>query len=309
MRKGWGGVRLSTERPLMATSLEHEPGLSGHPLQCSLALLVLHVSCMKFSTANNKHQAKLNHSIDSIANMNEWTPEEEAANLKRLLSSVKNKAQFAKEFGVPGGASMLSQHQSGHRPIGLEAGKAYARGLGVSLAEISPRLALLVSDVPSATEVHQTGPSRYSLDYPADLVRIPLLANSGSMGPGNEVLDADYVVGDLSLSSHWINQYIKPGNIRELKFIHAHGESMAPTFSDGDVLLVDSGARDPASHEGVYVLEVHGKTYIKRVRMRMSGTLEVSSDNPTIKTVDELNGDHEVRVLGRVVWAWNGRKL
>lgn len=143
----------------------------------------------------------------------------------------------------------------------------------------------------------------------SDLIRIPLLANSASMGPGNEVLDSDYVVGDLSLSSHWINQYIKPGNIRELKFIHAHGESMAPTFSDGDVLLVDAGSRDPASHEGVYVLEVHGKTYIKRVRMRMSGTLEVSSDNPTIKTVDELNGDHEVRVLGRVVWAWNGRKL
>lgn len=143
----------------------------------------------------------------------------------------------------------------------------------------------------------------------ADLIRIPLLANCGSMGLGNEVLDADYVVGDLSLSAHWINQYIKPGNIQELKFIHAHGESMSPTFSDGDVLLVDAGSRDPTSHEGVYVLEVNGKTYIKRVRMRMSGTLEVSSDNPTIKTVDELNGDHEVRVLGRVVWAWNGRRM
>lgn len=144
---------------------------------------------------------------------------------------------------------------------------------------------------------------------PRDLIRIPLLANSGSMGRGNDTLDADYVVGDLALSAHWINQYIKPGNLRELKFIHAHGESMWPTFSDGDVLLVDVGSRDPASHEGVYVLDVHGQTYIKRVRMRMTGTLEVSSDNPNIKTVDELNGDHQVRVLGRVVWAWNGKKL
>ena len=142
-----------------------------------------------------------------------------------------------------------------------------------------------------------------------DLVRIPILANSGSMGKGSDTLDADYVVGDLALSAHWINQYIKPGNIQELKFIHAHGESMSPTFSDGDVLLVDVGSRDPASHEGVYVLDVHGQTYIKRVRMRMSGSLEVSSDNPNIKTVDELNGDHQVRVLGRVVWAWNGQKL
>lgn len=142
-----------------------------------------------------------------------------------------------------------------------------------------------------------------------DFVRIPLLANSGSMGQGNEVLDADYVVGDLALSSHWINQHIRPGNIRELKFIHAHGESMAPTFSDGDVLLVDVGSRDPSSIEGVYVLEVHEKLYIKRVRMRMDGAMEVSSDNINIKTVDVLNGDHQLRVLGRVVWAWNGKKL
>ncbi|WP_312569126.1 S24 family peptidase [Comamonas sp.] len=142
-----------------------------------------------------------------------------------------------------------------------------------------------------------------------DLVRISLLANSGSMGPGNEVLDADYVVGDLALSSHWINQHIRPGNIRELKFIHAHGESMAPTFSDGDVLLVDVGSRDPSSLEGVYVLEANDKIYIKRVRMRMDGAMEVSSDNINIKTVDVLNGDHQLRVLGRVVWAWNGKKL
>lgn len=144
---------------------------------------------------------------------------------------------------------------------------------------------------------------------PEDSVRIPLLANRGSMGPGNDVLDADYVVGGLTLSSHWINQQIRPTSIRELRFMHAHGESMAPTFSDGDVLLVDAGARDPSSMEGIYVLEVHGKTYIKRVRMRMDGSLEVSSDNVNIKTVDVLNGDHEVRVLGRVAWAWNGRKL
>lgn len=142
-----------------------------------------------------------------------------------------------------------------------------------------------------------------------DVVEVPLLANAGSMGPGGDNLDCDFVVGNLSLSKHWINQQIRPTNFRELRFIHASGESMAPTFSDGDVLLVDAGARDPASFEGVYVLEVHGKNYIKRVRMRMDGSLEVSSDNVNIKTVDVLNGDHEVRVLGRVVWAWNGRKL
>lgn len=160
-----------------------------------------------------------------------------------------------------------------------------------------------------SAEVNDPAAEALALPSSENAVRIPLLANSGSMGPGNDVMDADYVVGDLTLSSHWINQQIKPANIRELRFMHAHGESMAPTFSDGDVLLVDAGARDPSSMEGIYVLEVHEKVYIKRVRMRMDGALEVSSDNTNIKTVDVLNGDHEVRVMGRVVWAWNGRKL
>lgn len=174
-----------------------------------------------------------------------------------------------------------------------------AAGKFNATAEPLPQSAQLV-------EVNEQGLTLLSEE---DSVRIPLLANGGSMGPGNDVLDGDYVVSDLKLSSHWINQQIKPANIRELRFMHAHGESMAPTFSDGDVLLVDAGARDPSSMEGVYVLEVHGKVYIKRVRMRMDGSLEVSSDNTNIKTVDVLNGDHEVRVIGRVVWAWNGRKL
>jgi hypothetical protein len=41
----------------------------------------------------------------------------------------------------------------------------------------------------------------------------------------------------------------------------------------------------------------------------MDGAMEVSSDNINIKTVDVLNGDHQLNVLGRVVWAWNGKKL
>jgi len=92
--------------------------------------------------------------MDSIANMNTWTNEQEAENLKRLLASVKNKGEFARRWKVPGGASMLSQHQSGHRPIGLDAALAYAKGLGVTLEEISPRLAKKVTIIPFS-EINQ----------------------------------------------------------------------------------------------------------------------------------------------------------
>lgn len=63
----------------------------------------------------------------------------------KALMSGRNKAAFAREFGVPGGPSMISQHISGHRPVSVEAALAYARGFGVSLEQISPLAAALVS--------------------------------------------------------------------------------------------------------------------------------------------------------------------
>lgn len=255
----------------------------------------------------------------SIANMKEWSTEQEAANLRRLLAPVKNKAQFARSFGVPGGASMLSQHQSGNRPISLEAAKAYAKGLGIGIGAIAPRFARLLSEVselaqPSSTDSAEA-PILETPDTPVyhapDAVLVPVLANCASMGPGEALLESDVIAGSLALSPHWINQHIRTQNPRELRFIHAYGDSMAPTFTDGDVLLVDTciGARDPHLREGVYVLQVGDKNYVKRVTPTFDGKLQVTSDNPSSKTVQILNGDHEVHVLGRVVWAWNGKRL
>lgn len=139
-------------------------------------------------------------------------------------------------------------------------------------------------------------------------IQVPLLANAGSMGQGTDVQHEDVIMGTIALSPEWIVKRLHPSAPQALRFIHAYGDSMAPTFEDGDVLLVDTGARDPAI-DGVYVLEAHRRIFIKRVRQRMDGSYEVSSDNPNVKTVDVLNGDHAVDVLGRVVWAWNGKKL
>ncbi|MNV51647.1 Peptidase S24-like protein [compost metagenome] len=138
---------------------------------------------------------------------------------------------------------------------------------------------------------------------------IPLLANSGSMGNGDDQFHDEVVVGRITVSPQWAARTIKPlTDLENLRFIHGYGDSMSPTFSDGDVLLVDVGVSDPKI-DGVYVLEANDRLYIKRVRQRFDGNFEISSDNPTIKTVDVLDGTHAVNVRGRVVWAWNGKKM
>lgn len=89
---------------------------------------------------------------------NDLTPQQEGERLSILLGG-RNKAQFAREYQVPGGASMISQHLSGHRPISLSAAVAYARGLGVDVGEFSPRLAEQINaTLNRGTEQSNTSP-------------------------------------------------------------------------------------------------------------------------------------------------------
>ena len=138
-------------------------------------------------------------------------------------------------------------------------------------------------------------------------IGVPLLAVGGSMGAGEQQVHDEVVIGRLTLSPRWIDKTLA-ANPQNLRFIHGYGDSMEPTFIDGDILLVDGGIHD-VKVDGIYVLAANDRLYIKRVRQRMDGSYEISSDNPTVKTVDVMNGDNPVEVLGKVVWLWNGRKL
>lgn len=90
-----------------------------------------------------------------------WTADQEAARLAKRFADV-NQAKFASKNNVPGGASMVTQHIKGHRPISLEAAMAYARGFGVPLEDISPRLAK------TALECAALVGDRPSVAHPAD---------------------------------------------------------------------------------------------------------------------------------------------
>lgn len=139
-------------------------------------------------------------------------------------------------------------------------------------------------------------------------LHIPVMAQSGSMGVGTDQMHDEIVVGRLTVSPEWALKTLKPTSLENIRFIHGYGDSMEGTYRDGDILLVDSGIETP-DIDGVYVLEANNRIYIKRVRQRMDGKYEISSDNPNVKTVDVLDGSNAVKVCGRVIWAWNGKKL
>lgn len=137
---------------------------------------------------------------------------------------------------------------------------------------------------------------------------VPLLSNAASMGYGADTIADDVIADTMTLTPQFVHEHVRPSKESALRFIHAYGDSMEPTLKSGDVLLVDTGIKD-VKIDGIYVLRAHNRLFVKRVRQRMDGKFEISSDNPTHKTVDILNGDYEVAVMGRVVWYWNGHKM
>lgn len=142
----------------------------------------------------------------------------------------------------------------------------------------------------------------------SDAIRIPLFSAKGSMGPGNDLITEDVILGDVPVSRHWLALNVPRSRPEALQMVHAYGDSMAGTLNSGDFAIVDTDCT-VADIDGVYVLQAGGQLFIKRVTRRMDGTHTVSSDNPSVKTVDVLDGSQQVRICGRVVYGWNGRRL
>jgi hypothetical protein len=113
------------------------------------------------------------------------------------------------------------------------------------------------------------------------------------------------IVGRLLLSPRWVARSVElVHGPKDLRFLHVADDSMEPTMGKGDLLLVDSGMTR-CDRDCVCVLRVSERISIKRIRQRMDGAYDVSSDSPNVKSVDVLTAA-QLQLVGRVVWIWRG---
>ncbi len=141
-----------------------------------------------------------------------------------------------------------------------------------------------------------------------EVVSLPLFSATGSMGPGNDLITEDVILGNVPISRKWLHLNLPRSRPEALQVVHAYGDSMLGTLNSGDFAIVDTDCK-VADIDGVYVLQANGQLFIKRVTRRMDGAHVVTSDNPNVRTVDVLDGSQPVRICGRVVYGWNGRRF
>lgn len=141
-----------------------------------------------------------------------------------------------------------------------------------------------------------------------DVVEIPRLDVTASMGPGYAQPEDDRAIDMVRVSRAWLRMNVPGVDPRKLALITACGDSMAETFRDGDVLLVDTGSV-AAEADAVYVFALRSQLHVKRLQHLPDGSLLVLSDNPRYREYtirDERDG---FRVLGRILLAWNARRM
>ena len=136
------------------------------------------------------------------------------------------------------------------------------------------------------------------------VVAVPRLSLGASAGNGS-LDDDERAAGAMAFDAHWLRHLgVRP---QRVSIIRVDGESMAPTLSDGDDIMVDHDDDVMRLRDGVYVLRLDGVLMVKRIAMGpLRGRFSVVSDNahyPDWADIDPLLVD----IVGRVVWT--GRRL
>jgi phage repressor protein C with HTH and peptisase S24 domain len=133
-----------------------------------------------------------------------------------------------------------------------------------------------------------------------DMVYVPRYDIKASAGGGALIHD-ETIVDHLAFKRDWLVNMLncKPESVC---VIQVRGDSMKPTFNETDLLLLDMRA-DSSRSEGVYVIQLKGALLVKRLRFKISGVVDVISDNVKYG-VESLTSDEVDRlaIIGRVVW-------
>jgi SOS-response transcriptional repressor LexA len=117
-----------------------------------------------------------------------------------------------------------------------------------------------------------------------------------SAGGGAEVFNENYEYIDVDRKI--LENMLGTLPSGEIEAIHVEGESMEPTLPDGSIVFIDRKQTD-SSRDGIFVAATANGLFIKRIRRRADGMVELISDNPLY--TPEVLPPEQVEIVGRVV--------
>ncbi|OGP52709.1 MAG: hypothetical protein A2Y65_07300 [Deltaproteobacteria bacterium RBG_13_52_11] len=123
-------------------------------------------------------------------------------------------------------------------------------------------------------------------------------------GTGMEVKDIEEGAREkYAFRRTWLNS---KGNVEDLVLIEVRGDSMDPTITDGDAVLIDCSKKQVVAGN-TYALRTKNVVMVKRLQPIGDTRIKVMSDNKLYDSyeIDLEMGD--IEIIGQVIWI--GREL
>ena len=130
-----------------------------------------------------------------------------------------------------------------------------------------------------------------------DVVDVPMLDLAYGMG-GTYLDEGEIEVRTEPFPLSFIRRYTK-ASPDKLVFAEGIGDSMAPTITSNDLLLIDRSQESLTMGDQIWACSFGGVGMVKRLRPRPDGSVAILSDNPNVP--DDRAVDEELFLIGRVV--------
>ena len=141
-----------------------------------------------------------------------------------------------------------------------------------------------------------------------EYVHVPLHEALLAAGPGAD--NGEEVIDRLAFRRDWLKKIDVPASAARLARVK--GDSMFPTLFEGDVVMIDTGRREPPvlkrgpndrRYSPIYAFAEGSDARIKRIERPAEDQLILLSDNPEyapeFRSGKQIN---DMQIIGKVVW-------
>lgn len=146
----------------------------------------------------------------------------------------------------------------------------------------------------------------------SDYAHIPLHEAMLAAGGGSEN-ESEYVLQHLAFRRDWLRREGINASAARLARVQDNSDSMLPTISPGDIVLIDTSRREPPLRSPlnaeirrrapIFALRGNDGAQIKRLVRPAEDQLMLISDNPDyLPQVMQIPKGAETGIIGRVAW-------
>lgn len=215
----------------------------------------------------------------------------------RLNAGYSSAAKAAEALGVR--ESTYRGHENGQNKFDFSDAERYAKKYKCNAIWL---LTGQQSDKKDSSEITDNEPTAAISDYDALNTSIPEYDVYVSAG-GGAIVEHENVKSQWPFNLSYLQNELRVSP-KDLALVEVRGDSMEPTLSSGDRVMIDTTDRN-VSQPGIFVLWDGDGTVIKRLERvydSEENTIALISDNKRHSRYEIPAHSDRIKIVGRVIW-------